>query len=55
MKHRKKPTVAQCKVLKSWGLNWQNWLVSKDTPEVMVIVHRYSGHVREIRKDMVGA
>lgn len=51
MKHGKKPTVAQRRILKSWGLNWQNWLVVKDTTKVLVIVHRYSGKVREIRKD----
>lgn len=55
MKHGKKPTVAQRKVISAWGLNWENWLVVKDTPEGMVIVHRYSGKVREIRKDMVDA
>ena len=51
MKHGKKPTVAQRKVISAWSLNWENWLVVKDTPEGMVIVHRYSGKVREIRKD----
>ena len=50
MKHGKKPTVAQRKVISACGLNWENWLVVKDTPEGMVIVHRYSGKVREIRK-----
>lgn len=51
MKHGKKPTVAQRKVISAWRLNWENWLVVKDTPEGMVIVHRYSGKAREIRKD----
>lgn len=51
MKHGKRPTVRQCKLIKSWGLSCPNWLVVKDTPEVLVIVHRYSGDVREIRKD----
>lgn len=51
MKHGKKPTVAQRKVISAWSLNWENWLVVKDTPEVMVIAHRYSGEVREIRKE----
>lgn len=51
MKHGKRPTVRQCKMIKRWGLSCPNWLVVKDTPEGMVIVHRYSGQVREIRKD----
>ena len=51
MKHGKKPTVAQRKVISAWRLNWENWLVVKDTPDGMVIVHRYSRKVREIRKD----
>lgn len=54
MKHGKRPTVRQCKMIKSWGLSCPNWLVVKDTTEVMVIVHRYSGEVREIRKDKEG-
>lgn len=42
MKHGKKPTVAQCKLMAKWGLNYENWLVVKDTPERMVVVHRLS-------------
>ena len=51
MKHGKRPTVRQCKQIKSWGLSCPNWLVVKDTTKVLVIVHRYSGEIREIRKD----
>lgn len=42
MKHGKSPTVSQRKFIKSNGLNWENWLVVKDQPEQMVLVHRYS-------------
>lgn len=42
MKAGKKPTVAQRKFIQANGLNAENWLVSKDTPEMMVLVHRYS-------------
>lgn len=42
MKHGKKPTVAQRKLIKANGMNAENWLVVKDTPEEMVLVHRYS-------------
>ena len=42
MKHGKKPTVAQRKYITSKGLNAENWLVVKDTPEQMMLVHRHS-------------
>lgn len=42
MKHGRKPTVAQCKLIQAWNLNPTDWLVVKDTPEEMHIVHRYS-------------
>lgn len=42
MKHGKKPTVKQCKLMQRWGLNYQDWLVVKDTPEQMLLVHRFS-------------
>lgn len=42
MKNGKKPTVAQCKLMTQWGLDYRNWLVVKDTPEQMVVVHRHS-------------
>ena len=51
MKNGKNPTVAQKKALKAAGLNADNWLISKDTPEIMVIIHRISGNVRMVRKE----
>lgn len=42
MKSGKKPTREQRKFIQKMGLNAENWLVSKDTPEQMVLVHRYS-------------
>lgn len=42
MKSGKKPTVAQRKFIQSNGLNWENWLVCKDTPTEMHLVHRFS-------------
>jgi len=50
VKHGKAPTVAQKKLLKKWRLNPENWLVVKNQPERMVIVHRFSNQLREIRK-----
>lgn len=46
----KKPTYNQRNFLKAYRLNPANWLVQKDAPSFMQIVHRYSGNVRRIRK-----
>lgn len=42
MKHGKKPTREQRKLMKQWRLNAEDWLVVKDTLSEMVIVHRHS-------------
>lgn len=51
MKNGKRPTVKQCKLMTQYRLNYENWLVVKDTPEQMVIVHRYSNQTRVIPKE----
>ena len=48
MKHGKKPTVAQREYIRYYRLNWENWLIVKDTPEEFVIVHRLSGKERRL-------
>ena len=48
MKHGRKPTVNQCKLLQRWKLNPADWLIVKDTPDQMVIVHRYSDSTTRI-------
>ena len=48
MKHGRKPTVKQCKLMKSWRLNPADWLVTKDTPEEMWLVHRYCPNTTRI-------
>lgn len=50
MKHGKRPTVTQRKLISSRGLNSDNWLVVKDMLTEMVIVHRLSGKQRVIYK-----
>jgi hypothetical protein len=40
MKNGKKPTREQRKLLLKWKLDTYNWLVIKDTPTEMVVVHR---------------
>lgn len=42
MKHGKKATREQRKLLDKYHLNAADWLVVKDTPEEMTIVHRFS-------------
>lgn len=42
MKHGKKPTRTQRKILEKWHKNPGDWLVVKDTPELLVCVYRYS-------------
>lgn len=41
MKHGKRPTAAQRKLLQKWKLNAGDWLVVKATPEQLVLVHRH--------------
>lgn len=47
----KKPTYNQKKFLKANRLDPFNWLVQKDTPEFMQIIHKYSGTVRKIKNE----
>ena len=42
MKHGCKPTREQRKFLESHRLNSADWLIVKDTPELVEIVHRFS-------------
>ena len=48
MKHGKRPTVAQCKLMQRWGMDPSNWLVVKDTSTEMVLVHRHSDHTTKV-------
>ena len=41
MKHGKNPTREQRKLLQKWKLDPAMWLVVKDTPTQMVLVHRH--------------
>lgn len=42
MKHGRKPTAQQRKLIQSEGLDPAVWLVVKDQPEKMELVHRHS-------------
>lgn len=54
MKHGKRPTVAQRKLMEKWKLDSSMWLVVKDTPEQMHLVHRYFDGTRKIIRKEVG-
>ena len=51
MKHGKNPTVKQKKLLTKLHLGYENWLIVKDTPDILTIVHRISGEQRTISKE----
>lgn len=53
MKQGKRPTKAQKLRIKDMGLNYDNWLVVKDTPVLFEIVHRISGKTRSKRKEKI--
>jgi hypothetical protein len=48
VKHGVKPTREQKKLLKKWRLDPAVWLVTKNTPERMELVHRYSDKTKRI-------
>lgn len=51
MKHGKRPTREQRKFLESKRVNTQDWLVSKDTPTEMVLVHKhFDGKMKVVPK-----
>ena len=41
MKKLKKPTREQRKLIQSMRLNPDNWMIERDTPEKMVLVHKH--------------
>ena len=53
MKRGKKPKVRQKKELKRLGLNAENWFIVKDNSFELVIQHKDTGTIRELkRKDV---
>jgi hypothetical protein len=48
MKHGVKPTVAQRKLLDKWKLKSEDWLVVKDEPSKITLVHRHFDNVQKI-------
>ena len=50
MKHGKKPTVAQRKLIMKWKLDWRDWLVEIETLTEMVLIHRHFNRTKIIPK-----
>ena len=48
MKHAKKPTREQRKLMEKWHLDAHDWFVVKDTTTDMHIVHRFSDKTMRI-------
>ena len=48
MKHGKKPTAAQRKLMQKRKMDPATWLVIKDTPTEMVVVHRCSDNTTKV-------
>lgn len=51
--HGKKPTREQRKLMEKWHINTMDWLVRKNTPELMQMIHCYSDKVRVIPKGAI--
>lgn len=52
MKHGKNPTRKQKMIMQAARLNYENWLVVKDTAVEMVIQNRQTDRTRTIRKEL---
>lgn len=48
MKAGKKPTRSQRIFIKGKRLNPENWYVERDTPEMMVLIHRHFDNKKKI-------
>lgn len=50
MRQGKKPTAKQRKLISSFRLNWENWLVVKEDMDTITIRHRLSDKERTLPK-----
>ena len=41
MKHGKRPTREQRKLMEKWKVNTQDWLVERETNTELVLIHRH--------------
>lgn len=52
MKHGKNPTRKQKMLKKAARLNYENWLVVKDTAEETVLQNRQTDKIRTLKKEL---
>lgn len=50
MKQPKRPNRRQKNEMRFYGLDPDNWLVERDTPDEFVVVHRYTGTIKRYGK-----
>ena len=48
MKHGKKPTREQRKLMTKWKLRCEDWLVERDTLHELVLIHRHFDKTKKI-------
>ena len=48
MKHGKKPTVNQRKLMTKWKLDWRDWLVERETITELVLIHRHFDKTKKV-------
>ena len=48
MKHGKKPTVAQRKLMTKWKLDWRDWLIERETITELVLIHRHFDKTKKV-------
>lgn len=48
IKHGKKPTVAQRKLMTKWKLDWRDWLVERETITELVLIHRHFDKTKKV-------
>ena len=49
MKHGKKPTREQRKLMAKWKVDTYDWLVERETSTELVLVHRHFDNKKKIR------
>lgn len=52
MKHGKRPTVKQKKLMCELGFHYDNYLIERETADELVIVNRLTGKTETIRKEL---
>ena len=48
MKHGKKPTREQRKLMEKFNVNTQDWLVERETLSELVLIHRHFDNTKKI-------